>query len=96
MAPSNGEPGGGSSTLPGAQHLFYSGGQDGCVRVWDARAEQCIANLKLHTNNRGTGALADIIPCGNAAGDVLVTAAADRRICVVEARQSFSRCVPLL
>ena len=92
---SGGESGSGGA-FPGAEHTFFSGGQDGCVRVWDARSEACVANLKLHTSSRGTGALADIVvPCSGAGAHcpLLVTAAADRRICVVEARQSFGRSV---
>lgn len=70
--------------------MFVSGGQNGCVRVHDSRQEQAVANLKLHASaERGTGAVAAIL--GASSGNVLVSAAADDRICVTETRHSFSR-----
>jgi WD40 repeat protein len=83
------EAGGGGGALA-SRHVFVSGGQNGCVRVHDSRQEQAVANLKLHASaERGTGAVAAIL--GASSGNVLVSAAADDRICVTETRHSFSR-----
>lgn len=39
---------------------FVSGGQDGCVRVWDPRGRSCVAKLELHVNDAGRGAVGDL------------------------------------
>lgn len=40
---------------------FCTGGQDGCLRIWDPRAQDHIAKLALHTNKAGKGAVSAII-----------------------------------
>jgi WD40 repeat protein len=75
--------GGGGGGGGGEASLYVSGGQDGCVRLYDLRQEQCVANLKLHTSKKGTGALVEVLP---GRGGVIVTAAADNRICVLDMR----------
>lgn len=51
--------------------------KDGCLRVWDRRARKCLHNLELHVNDRGVGALSDIIPPMAATGQKCITAGAD-------------------
>jgi len=47
---------GGAEAVPGGAQgrVFFSGGQDGCVRVHDVRAKQAVACLKLHAS-KSTG-----------------------------------------
>jgi WD40 repeat protein len=40
---------------------FASGGQDGYLRVWDARSHQRIASCGLHCNGDGRGAVTGLI-----------------------------------
>lgn len=75
------------ASAEGLGDLFLSGGQDGMVRVWDLRSEECLYALPCHTSKGlGTGALAGI---KITTGGLVVTGAADRRICVLEPRMSF-------
>ena len=62
-----------------------SGGQDGVLRIWDARAQSSAYRVECHASERGTGA----ISCVEPAGQLLATAGADRRVCVLEPRSSF-------
>eukprot|EP00879_Flechtneria_rotunda_P022564 GHRR01023824.1.p1 GENE.GHRR01023824.1~~GHRR01023824.1.p1 ORF type:complete len:422 (+),score=146.15 GHRR01023824.1:660-1925(+) len=40
--------------------MAVSGGQDGCVRLWDTRASGCAAQQRLHANQQGKGAVGNI------------------------------------
>ena len=77
----------------GADNLFLSGAQDGCVRVWDSRSADCIKSLPLHTNPVGTGAVVSICsPDGSISSSghsIFVTAGADRAVNVVDGRMDF-------
>lgn len=37
-----------------------SGGQDGCVRVWDGRSGDCVAANAVHVDKKGKGAVGNI------------------------------------
>lgn len=40
---------------------FATGGQDGCLRLWDPRAHDHIARLPVHDTKNGTGAVSGIV-----------------------------------
>mmetsp|Transcript_9248 Transcript_9248/g.23366 ORF Transcript_9248/g.23366 Transcript_9248/m.23366 type:complete len:501 (-) Transcript_9248:250-1752(-) len=71
-------------------HLFMSGGQDGCLRVWDRRERSNMATKELHVNDQGVGALSDILPPMRATAEKVVTAGADGVVRILEPRQSFA------
>lgn len=71
-------------------HLLMSGGQDGCLRVWDRRERRCVQTLELHVNEKGVGALCDILPPMRATSEKVVTAGADGVVRVLDPRQSFA------
>lgn len=65
---------------------FMTGGQDGIIKVWDARGEGCLHRIECHASaDRGTGAVSCLIQTG----DLIATAGADKRVCVLEPRASF-------
>ncbi|DAZ99087.1 TPA: hypothetical protein N0F65_008392 [Lagenidium giganteum] len=69
--------------------LFYTGGQDGIVRVWDTRQKAVVETLELHIDARSgkrgaVGFLRD--PAGE---NVLVTGGADGTVKVLDKRASF-------
>jgi WD40 repeat protein len=78
---------------PGAENVFVSGAQDGCLRVWDVRARRCLAAISAHISPEGSGAVADILYSVPASGDLaaskLVSAGADRVVKVFDARRNF-------
>jgi WD40 repeat protein len=41
--------------------LALSGGQDGCLKVWDGRSGSCVATQSLHADARGKGAIGGIV-----------------------------------
>lgn len=49
------DPGAGSSCCA------VSGGQDGCVRVWDGRSGDCVAEQAVHVDKKGRGAVGNIV-----------------------------------
>jgi len=67
-----------------------SGGQDGCLRVWDRRERSNMATKELHVNDQGVGALSDILPPMRATAEKVVTAGADGVVRILEPRQSFA------
>jgi len=74
----------------GGADVFLSGGQDGCLRAWDRRERSCVASLELHVNEKGVGALSDIIPPLPATSGKIVTAGADGVVRVLDARRPLS------
>eukprot|EP00878_Enallax_costatus_P028467 GHUV01030751.1.p2 GENE.GHUV01030751.1~~GHUV01030751.1.p2 ORF type:complete len:127 (-),score=39.95 GHUV01030751.1:218-598(-) len=48
-------------------NCVISGGQDGCVRVWDGRSGDFVAEQAVHVDKRGKGAVGNII-AGKAEG----------------------------
>lgn len=79
-----------------ATPCFVTGGQDGFVRVWDARVGEPEASSRsagmvmesaAHCSSAGAGAVAGIIaPEAGAIGTRLISYGADKRICVLEIR----------
>ncbi|GBG65012.1 hypothetical protein CBR_g48759 [Chara braunii] len=80
------EDGDGSGRLP---CVFISGGQDGMLRVWDIREKLCVNEVPIHRTPTGTGAISCMAVSKTAAGPLLVTAGADRKVKVLEPRASF-------
>jgi hypothetical protein len=77
--------------------LLVSGAQDGHVRVWDVRAAAPVANVAAHATAAGAGAVGDIASvsdaeagAGGGAAPLLVTAGADKRLCVLEPRAGWA------
>lgn len=62
---------------------FSTGGQDGVVRIWDARMERAAAQIPAHRGEGGKGAVSDM--CWRGASR-LVSSGADRKVCVLDAR----------
>lgn len=44
-----------------SSNCVLSGGQDGCVRVWDGRSGSCVAEQAVHVDKKGKGAVGNII-----------------------------------
>lgn len=44
--------------------LALSGGQDGCLKVWDGRSGSCVARQPLHVDAQGKGAVGSIVTGG--------------------------------
>ncbi|KAG2433008.1 hypothetical protein HXX76_008735 [Chlamydomonas incerta] len=80
---------GGDANLAGC---FVTGGQDGVVRVWDPRSKTNVAEVQLHVNEQGHGAVGDIIAGGPAAGGMVVTAGADGTVRTLDPRLGFALC----
>eukprot|EP00644_Phytophthora_capsici_P000510 jgi/Phyca11/540405/estExt2_Genewise1Plus.C_PHYCAscaffold_40937 len=69
---------------------FFSGGQDGAVKVWDSRQKGVTFSLEIHTDPR-SGKAGAVGFLREPAGDtnVLITAGADGVINVLDKRQSY-------
>lgn len=50
-----------ASSGSSANLLALSGGQDGCLRVWDTRSGSCVAKQQLHVGAQGKGAVGGIV-----------------------------------
>ncbi|KAK1931280.1 F-box/WD repeat-containing protein 7 [Phytophthora citrophthora] len=72
------------------ENEFFSGGQDGAVKVWDSRQKGATLSLEIHTNPR-SGKAGAVGFLREPAGDpnVLITAGADGVINVLDKRQSY-------
>jgi len=46
----------GETAVGGGAPLLLTGGQDGVLRVWDARQANCVKEQPLHVGSRGAGA----------------------------------------
>ena len=82
-----------SATSPTSPHnpspLLISGGQDGHVKVWDVRAKAAaVADIAAHCSEAGSGAVHSVRICSEL--QLVVTAAADKGVCVLEPRRSFA------
>lgn len=71
------------------QHVFLTGAQDGHVRVWDIRARTSVANIPAHTSPNGSGALAGIECTTLDGNNYVVTAGADKNVCILDPRKGF-------
>lgn len=77
------------------EDLLLSGAQDGHVRVWDVRARAPVANIAAHATATGSGAVGDIAVSEAAASEtaeaapLVVTAGADKRMCVLDPRAGW-------
>ncbi|KAG2484442.1 hypothetical protein HYH03_016752 [Edaphochlamys debaryana] len=79
--------GGGGGEMAGC---FVTGGQDGCVRVWDPRKKTHVARVELHVNEQGRGAVGDIIAGGPATCGLVLTAGADGTVRSLDPRLGFA------
>lgn len=80
----------GDSASDGAscRDLFFTGAQDGVLRVWDARAPSCVARCPLHNHgDRGAGAIGSIEVAPRSGR--IVTAGADCRVNVLDPRAGW-------
>lgn len=96
LAPS---PGRGGGDRPGC--CFVTGGQDGFVRIWDARVGgkgggksstggegggmEYVMEAPAHRGPKGVGAVGGVIMAGEG-GNRLASFGADRRVCILETR----------
>uniref|UniRef100_K3WJ13 Uncharacterized protein n=1 Tax=Globisporangium ultimum (strain ATCC 200006 / CBS 805.95 / DAOM BR144) TaxID=431595 RepID=K3WJ13_GLOUD len=79
----------GSKALDGTS-FFYSGGQDGIVKVWDARQKGALHSLELHIDPRsGKSGAVGFIRESAEDPNTLVTGGADGTIKVLDKRASF-------
>lgn len=99
-----GSGGEGSRAVPTHADILLSGAQDGHLRAWDLRAKTPLANIELHASAAGAGAVGGIAvahvptsPAGGAAAGagastetLVVTAGADRCVCVLDPRRGFA------
>ncbi|KAF0775668.1 hypothetical protein AaE_000632 [Aphanomyces astaci] len=77
----------------GSQHspeLAFSGGQDGLLRLWDARAKDAAVTVSVHASQRGTGAVSFIKDTATME-HVVVTGGADGKVQVVDVRSANVR-----
>ena len=73
----------------GTEHLFLSGGQDGCLQVRDQRfKESLVAKKYFHRDKEGAGAVGAIRCASNG---MVVTMGADKTICISDPRKSFEK-----
>ncbi len=68
-----------------ASHLLLSGGQDGAIKLWDARTGQQQAAMAAHTGPAGRGAVGSIACMGG----LVVTCGADCTVRGLDARSSL-------
>ncbi|KAG7381312.1 hypothetical protein PHYPSEUDO_006198 [Phytophthora pseudosyringae] len=80
----------GSQSEESADCCFFSGGQDGAVKVWDSRRKEAMFSLELHIDPR-SGKAGAVGFLREPADDpnVLITAGADGVINVLDKRQSY-------
>ncbi|EKX36616.1 hypothetical protein GUITHDRAFT_165675 [Guillardia theta CCMP2712] len=73
-------------------NTFLVGAQDGKVKVWDVREERFIHQIAAHVTQQGSGAVGNIVvrrTSPNMATTDVVTAGADCRVQVLDARSGF-------
>jgi len=66
--------------------VFVTGGQDGYVKIWDTRQKASVAEIEAHRTDTGAGAVGDI-ECSGPGGDYIVSAGADKSLCVIDPRK---------
>ncbi|RHY33508.1 hypothetical protein DYB32_001572 [Aphanomyces invadans] len=66
------------------------GGQDGLLRMWDARSKDAVMKVSVHVSQRGTGAVS-FIKDVSTMDHVIVTGGADGKVQVVDVRASNVR-----
>lgn len=67
-------------------NLIVTGGQDGCVRIWDEREAKSVCTIACHASANGTGAICELGKSGNA----IVSAGADTNLNIIDIRSNFS------
>jgi F-box/WD-40 domain protein 7 len=91
----------GAASIPTHADILFSGAQDGHFRGWDLRARSPLVNVELHASAAGAGALGSIavahVPTatpgsswGGGTETLVVTAGADRTLCVLDPRRGFA------
>ena len=86
---SNGDALGGHSDPAGcsSQSCILSGGQDGLLKTWDARAgPRPVQTIALHVMPKGRGAISEILSPQPATAGMAVTAGADGSVAVADPR----------
>jgi WD40 repeat protein len=74
----------------GGGGLFFTGAQDGVLRVWDLRVAGCVANCPLHNHGeRGAGAIGSIEVAPRSGR--IATAGADCRVNILDPRAGWGR-----
>lgn len=80
-----------SASTTGGGDLVLTGAQDGHVRVWDIRAStSTIANIGCHASDGGSGAVGDLSVATVGSETLIVSAGADKRLCVLDPRKGFN------
>lgn len=84
-----GSSGGSADEISSRGNLLLSGGQDGCVRLWDFRAGRQVAQQAAHAGPAGKGAVGSMSAGPPSAPNLVVTAGADRAVRGLEARRNL-------
>ncbi|CAG9463635.1 unnamed protein product [Pedinophyceae sp. YPF-701] len=80
-----------TSVAWGDNSIYYSGGQDGVVCVWDVRAgPRPVEELPLHLNERGKGAVGFIRAMDWGSGPRIATGGADNTVRVLDVRSAYA------
>lgn len=72
-------------------HFFFSGGQDGFVKVWDSRQKSAHASLELHVDPKtGKCGAVGFLRESSEDGNILVTGGADGTVKVLDKRNMYA------
>eukprot|EP00879_Flechtneria_rotunda_P031572 GHRR01034504.1.p1 GENE.GHRR01034504.1~~GHRR01034504.1.p1 ORF type:complete len:318 (+),score=95.24 GHRR01034504.1:1664-2617(+) len=69
--------------------MAVSGGQDGCVRLWDTRASGCAAQQRLHANQQGKGAVGNICIGAGYSASLILSSGADMTLQISDPAMSL-------